>query len=98
MSRATQTLQDVIAISLEKGLGIKPAAAGALAEAILLNASRLGLGGDDYYIPAMHASARRVRNERIRAEFNGRNLTLICRRYGVSARTVYRVVRRNEAA
>lgn len=98
MSRATQTLQDVIAISLEKGLGIKAGAAGVLAEAILLKAAELGLGGDDYYIPAVHSATRKARNERIRSEFNGRNLAYVCRKYGVSARTVYRVVRRHEEA
>jgi Mor family transcriptional regulator len=39
------------------------------------------------YVPA---PSKTERNRRIRAEFNGRNLHEIMRRYGVSKMTVYR--------
>lgn len=96
MSRAEQTLQDVICLALEKGLGVRASAASVLAEAILRNASELGLGGGDFYLPVVHPASRAERNERIRREFNGQNLNVICRRYGLTARQIYRIVRRNE--
>lgn len=94
MKPAAQSLHDVIALSLSQGLGIKSSAAQILAETILRNAAELGLGGADYYLPACHPATRAERDARIRHEFNGQNLAHICRKYGVSRTTVYRVVRR----
>lgn len=57
--------------------------------AALVDGLRSRLGGADVYIPAPDKSAR---NAAIRAEFNGRNMQEICRRYDVKPSTVYRIV------
>lgn len=55
----------------------------------LVDGLRSRLGGGDVYIPAPDKSAR---NQAIRAEFNGRNMSEVCRRHGVKPSTVYRIV------
>ena len=67
-------------------LGLKEPLAGAFAQAIV-RGMRERLGGSETYIPAPDKSAR---DAAIRAEFRGTNLVEVCRKYGVSARTVYR--------
>lgn len=52
---------------------------------------RLVVGGDNVYFPKRTTlREKRARDHAIRAEFNGRNLHDICRKYRVSRRTVYR--------
>jgi Mor family transcriptional regulator len=58
----------------------------------LVDGLRSRLGGGDVYIPAPDKSAR---NTAIRAEFNGRNMSEVCRRHGVKPSTVYRIVGAN---
>lgn len=98
MRSDTQTLTDVLEASLSKGLGVQHTVARELAEAIMRNAAALGLGGTEYYLPSCSPATRAERNCRIRAEFNGQNLRYVCRKYGVSRATVYRVVKRYENA
>lgn len=47
------------------------------------------LGGKELWVPTEDKTAR---NEAIKSTFNGSNLDHVCRRFGVSKATVYRVV------
>lgn len=46
-------------------------------------------GGDRIYIPSRDRAAR---DAGIRADFDGRNHGEVCRRYGISLATLYRVI------
>lgn len=48
------------------------------------------LGGGSHYIP----SAKNIdaRNSDIKAFFNGRNAVETCKHFGISARTLYRII------
>lgn len=48
-------------------------------------------GGMEHYIPA---EDREARDAAIRAEFNGRNRTEICQKYGIGKSQLYAIVRR----
>jgi Mor family transcriptional regulator len=56
----------------------------------ILHGLRARLGSREVYIPCPD---RADRDAGIRRDFNGNNLSEVCRRYGVSASTVYRAVR-----
>ena len=43
-------------------------------------------GGRKVYLPKYAA----VQRQQVKREFNGRNLRAVCRRHGISAKTVYR--------
>lgn len=47
------------------------------------------LGGCDVYIPANNTATR---NQQILLMYNGRNHTEVCKKYGISLRTLYRVI------
>lgn len=96
MTAACTTLADVLVHALEQDLAIEPAIATTLVDAMLSAAIRLGHGGTEYYLPGHPPTDRVTRNALIRAEFNGRNLRHICRKYAVSKTTVYRICRRGE--
>ena len=66
-----------------------------LIEQLLIACSRLGYSGDSFHLPSERFLTRAERNAMIRAEFNGRNLAAICKKYGVSRRTVYYACRRH---
>lgn len=55
----------------------------------LVTGLRRRLGGQEIYIPAADKVAR---DERIRAEFNGRNRDEICEREGISKTRLYQIV------
>lgn len=88
-----EPLVEVIACALEKFAAMSEPVAAALARQIAISAAELGHGGSHYYLPQLHTLTRAERDEQIRREFNGRNLSDVCRRYRVSRRTVYRIVR-----
>ncbi|MCB1723224.1 MAG: helix-turn-helix domain-containing protein [Gammaproteobacteria bacterium] len=50
---------------------------------------RSRLGSQEPYI---HAPDKAKRNAQIFAEFNGRNQKEVCRKWGISRRTLYRIV------
>lgn len=66
-----------------------PADAAELAPRLLIQL-QARWGGMDIYIPAL--DTRSCRDAAIRKMFNGQNLDLVCRQFGVSPTTVYRVV------
>jgi Mor family transcriptional regulator len=52
------------------------------------------LGGAQLYVPRLSISARRTRDEQIRAQFDGRNARQLAREFHTSERTVRRVLAR----
>lgn len=49
-------------------------------------------GGTNIYIPKPEAFSRVLRNEKIRQEYNGRNVKIIANKYGLTERQVYNLV------
>lgn len=49
-------------------------------------------GGTSVYIPKPEAFSRTVRNEKIRQEYNGRNIKILATKYGLTERQVYKLV------
>ena len=98
-TRTLTALSDIIADALQSPdeFGLPPAAARTLAEAIVCTAARRGHGGTDYYLPMAQHLSRRERDAQIRSQFLGNNLRDICRKFGISKTTVYRIIRRNES-
>lgn len=77
-----------------RGCAVSPEAADALALVIVTELRTLA-GGDDLYIPA---AEKRLRDESIRREFNGRNLQEVRAKHGLSARQIYRIVSRKRSS
>lgn len=92
------TFADVIADALQAPdvFGMPPGAAAELAAQIVRVAAARGHGGTEYHLHCLAHITREERYDRIKREFNGRNVREICRRYGVHRSTVYRIVRRSE--
>lgn len=89
-------LAEVLTQAAHEAFQLPEGAARTLVEQMLQTAASLGHAGSEYYLPSLQHMTRAERNSRIRAEFNGQNLREICRRYGVSVRTVYYACRRPE--
>ena len=87
------SLPEVLTQALQAAGEMDEAAAGELARRIVRWGAKNGFARSEYYWPIAASADRKARNVAIRAEFNGRNLREICRRYGVSVATVYRAVR-----
>ncbi len=83
---AAVQLEHEMTLVVREATGLKDPMAEQIAKAIV-HSMRDRLGGGDLYVPAPDRSSRRAA---IRAEFKGNNLEDVCRKYGVSARTVYR--------
>ena len=49
-------------------------------------------GGTNIYIPKAEAFGRTMRNEKIRQEYNGRNVKILASKYGLTERQVYNLV------
>lgn len=49
-------------------------------------------GGTNIYIPKAEAFGRSVRNEKIRQEYNGRNVKSLAVKYGLTERQVYKLI------
>lgn len=87
----TCTLADVITDALKSpAFGMTADIARLLAVQIIRTAADRGHAGSDYYLPFLHNLGREERNALIRKEFKGNNLREVCRKFGVSQRTVYR--------
>ncbi len=84
---AIELLNELTAIVAEE-VGYNPRFADQIAQAIVTGLRRR-LGGQEIYIPAADKAAR---DERIRAEFNGRNRDEICAREGISKTRLYQIV------
>jgi Mor family transcriptional regulator len=88
---AISLLYEVTAIVREE-TGLSEALASHFAEAIT-RGLRKRFGGLDMYIPANGSRAERAeRDSLFRAEFNGRNLDELCRKYGLSNRQGHRII------
>ena len=90
------TLADVFTDVLTRELRLPKCAAETLADALILGAARLGHGGATYHLHTLDYLTREDVAERVRAEYNGRNVQVLARRYGKSRSTIYRILRRNE--
>lgn len=90
------TLADVFADVLTRELRLPPPVAETLADALILGAAKLGHGGTSYHLYTLDTLARGDIAARVRAEYNGRNVQLLARRYGKSRSTIYRILRRHE--
>ena len=71
--------------------GLNEALASQFAAAVLRGLQRLR-GGDELYVPKGQGTARR--DAEVRAAFRGNNREEVCRRFGISRRTFYRIVGR----
>jgi Mor family transcriptional regulator len=69
-------------------IGFNELFASQVAEA-LVRGLRKRMGGREIYIPAPDKTAR---DAAIRAEFNGRNMPEVCKKYGLSAPAIYKIV------
>lgn len=93
MTNSALSLLDVLSDVLTRKHDLDPLVAKLLAKSIISGAQALGYGGKEYYLPVRMPEDRDERNAMIRADFNGRNLRDVCRRYGVSKTTVYKACR-----
>lgn len=84
---AIELLNEMTSIVQEE-IGFHQLFADQIAQAIVTGLRRR-LGGQEIYIPAADKVAR---DERIRAEFNGRNRDEICAREGISKARLYQIV------
>lgn len=92
----TTHLADILTQAAHSAFDIPSGAARSMVEQILQTAAAMGYAGCDYYLPSLQHMTRDERNAMIRAEFNGQNLSAVCRKYSVSKTTVYRACRRLE--
>lgn len=90
------TLADVFTDVLTRELRLPKGAAEVLADALIVGAARLGHGGATYHLHTLDYLTREDVAIRVRAEYNGRNVQVLARRYGKSRSTIYRILRRNE--
>lgn len=95
-SAPAATLADVFTDVLTRELRLPPSVAETLADALIIGAAKLGHGGATYHLYTLEYLTREHVAERVRAEYNGRNVHVLARRYGRSTRTIYRILRRNE--
>lgn len=92
----TTSLAEVFADVLTRELRLPAPIAETLADALILGAARLGHGGTSYPLYTLDTLTRDDVAAQVRAEYNGRNVQLLARRYGKSRSTIYRILRRHE--
>lgn len=90
------TLADVFADVLRRKLGLPATTATLLADELIIGAAELGHGGTSYHLHTLDHLTRADVAARIRAEYNGRNVQLLARRYGKARSTIYRILRRGD--
>ena len=90
------TLAEVFTDVLRRSLGLPAGMAEILADALVIGAAELGHGGTSYHLHTLDYLTRDDVAARVRAEYNGRNVQMLARRYGKSRSTIYRILRRNE--
>lgn len=79
--------QEARAVALSFGVSTPDDAAAALVERVLMR-----LGGGQLYLPKKRAESPRARHQEIRARFRGDNVTELAREFGLTARSVRRIV------
>lgn len=85
--------RDELRAIVREDVGLSDASADEIADLILVGMRRRN-GGREIYVPAPDLKKR---DAEIRASFNGQNMHEVCRAYGVSKSTVYRVCRKQNA-
>lgn len=89
----SRNLPDLLVAALEGGAGLDSSSARELAASIINWGSDNGVAGDRYYWPSKFRELTPAqRDDAIRAEFNGNNLSDVCAKYDVSRMTVYRAL------
>lgn len=94
MTRDATDLTSVLADALQALDGLTVDEAHKRACAILMKAAELGHGGTTYHIHTLDYLTRDQIAARVRAEYNGRNVQTLARRYGKNRSTIYRILRR----
>lgn len=79
--------QETRAVALSFGVSTPDDLAAALVERVLMR-----LGGGQLYLPKKRAESPRARNQEIRARFRGDNVAELAREFGLTARSVRRIV------
>jgi Mor family transcriptional regulator len=93
-SSDTITMTDVIAMSLQDGIGVDGDTAKTLAESIMQHAARLGLGGMPYYVPKAYPPAIEARNSAIHADRKaGKPVIQIAAESGLTRVHIWRILR-----
>lgn len=80
--------QEARAVALSFGVSTPDDVAAALIERVLMR-----LGGGQLYLPKRSAQLQRARHQEIRARFKGNNVAELAREYGLTPRSVRRIVR-----
>lgn len=96
MTTEQTSLTEVFADVLVRKLKMSKAVAELLAAELVVGAAELGHGGVSYHLHTLDYLTREEVAERVRKEYNGRNVALLCRRYGRGRATIYRYLRRGE--
>lgn len=84
-----ELFQSDLQAAIEKSLILNPGQGETLTREIFKNL-QMNLGGVCIYIPVQ--SSIRLRNQDIKAKFNGRNHAEICKQHNISLRTLYRII------
>jgi len=90
---AAESLVSEISSMVREHMGLKDPWADMFAH-MFVDALRMRLGGQRIYIPKRPQDLA-ARDAAVRQEFNGTNLADVCKKYGLSKSTVYRIVRRH---
>lgn len=93
MSTDTISLADVLADALQAPEFGMPAPVAATLAGELVRVAAARHGGTDYYLPTTTTLTREERYAAILRDWRGNNVRDLCRRYGVSRPTLYRIVR-----
>jgi|GEM_PF-3446689 len=83
----TNTLKTDIICAMQEGVGFKRDIAETLAEQVVKKIQE-SWGGTQIYIPCNNS---KTRNTEIRKTFTGSNHSEVCKKFGISLRTLYRV-------
>jgi Mor family transcriptional regulator len=81
-------LQRDITACIQDSIGLHDRIAAELA-ANVVKRLQAAWGGKEIYIPAPDSKER---NALIKADFNGKNHVEVCKKHGISLRTLYRVI------
>ena len=87
--RIAELLQGDIQAAIEESLCVEAGSAKMIAGDVFKRLQS-NWGGKELYIPAPDTS---FRNQAIRSQFNGRNHGEVCKRYGISLRHLYRIIK-----
>lgn len=92
------SMSAVMVKAIEKGLGVNSEEAAELAIKIIEGGAESGVAGLSYYWPSRFGCLdTEERDNAVRKEFNGRNLSAVCAKYDLSRSTVYKIVRKIDA-